>query len=398
MLLVIYVPVVLLKPLSDISPPPSSQLQLKTAASNFSWPASGQAAVSTAGSEPVVAHGQQTPVPIASVAKVITALVVLDRKPLSAGQQGPTLILTDRDVELYRTYVAGDGSVVPVQAGEQISQYQALVAVMLPSSNNLADTLAMWAYGSLPNYAAAANKYLKVHGLTSTTVGNDASGYDPSTVSTARDLVKLAKLAMAQPVLAEIAAKSTSDEVPLAGTVRNVNILLGTSGIIGLKTGNTDQAGGVFVGAARHSVNSKPVTIVTAIAGTPDLATALQTTVPLVQSAQQNFKTLVVTPAGAIVGRYQLPWGGSVPVATSKAVNVTAWGGSVINATINLYPLPPTAQKGEITGLLVVPKSAFADEVRVPLVLQDRHSEPSLWWRLTHPLGGQGLEFSTQNR
>jgi D-alanyl-D-alanine carboxypeptidase (penicillin-binding protein 5/6) len=161
----------------------STALQAHAPAGKLAWPTHGQSAVGIAGTHTLDMHGKEEPVPIASTAKLITALTVLQKKPLQAGEQGPIITMTDRDVALYNAASSQDGSSVKVQAGEQISEYQMLQTIMLPSANNMADSLAIWAFGSLKNYQQAANQYLQSHGLAITHVGSDASGLSPTTNS-----------------------------------------------------------------------------------------------------------------------------------------------------------------------------------------------------------------------
>jgi len=371
-------PLPLLKPVSI-----NANLQTKPVASNLAWPASGQAAVSIADSDIIESHGSQTPAPIASVAKVITVLTVLNAKPLASGQQGPIITLTDNDVALFRSYAAQDGSLVPVVAGEQISQYQMLQAIMLPSANNIADSLAIWAFGSLPAYAQAANAYLAKNGLTNTHVGTDASGLSPTTTSTATDLVKLGKLAMAQPVLSQVASQSTATGIPQTTIVRNYNSLLGTANIIGVKTGNSDQAGGVFLSASKITVNQKPITIITSVVGTPDLGSALRSSASLIESAQANFQTVTVIKAGTKVGTYQIPWAGKVDATVSKDLTLTNWKKRSIKATAQLNPV---AAHQNSAGTVYISKSALNKKQLVPVEIKQTVPEPSPWWRLTHPL------------
>lgn len=255
------------------------------------WPSFGQAAVGIADSATLETHGKQTSVPTASTAKLITALLVLDKKPLMLGQGGPTITMTRDDIALLNKYAALNGSEVgKVLVGEKLTEYQMLEAMMLPSANNMADSLAIWAYGSLPEYRAAANKFLANQGLSGTHVGTDASGLDPSTVSTAEDMVRIGKLVMEQPVLAQIVAKESSSDFPLIGTIRNTNTLLGQNGIVGIKTGNSDEQGGAFVGAARIVVNGQPATVVIAVLGAPSLSAALSSSLSLIQSIESNNK------------------------------------------------------------------------------------------------------------
>jgi D-alanyl-D-alanine carboxypeptidase (penicillin-binding protein 5/6) len=319
------------------------------------------------------------------VAKLITALLVLKAKPLQAGQQGPLITLTAADVAIYDHYVSEQGSVVPVAAGEAISEYQMLQAMLLPSANNMADSLAIWAYGSLPLYSQAANTYLAQVGLRQTHVGIDASGYDPSTTSTAHDLVLLGELAMRNPIISGIVSQPTATGIPLATTIKNVNSLLGTDDITGIKTGNTDQAGGVFVSASQVVVNNKPVTIVTALATAPTLALALSDSVPFIQSTHSNFQSETVTTTGAVVGRYSLPWGGSVPVVADRNLSVTAWGDSPLSVTVGLQSITNKTSMSTEIGTLSTAQLPTVTRRSVDLHLAQPIPQPSMWWRLKHP-------------
>jgi D-alanyl-D-alanine carboxypeptidase (penicillin-binding protein 5/6) len=99
----------------------------------------------------------------------------------------------------------------------------------------------------------------------------DPSGLDPSTISTAADQVRLGLAAMQVAPLAEITAESAA-LLPVAGVVRNTNALLGQDGIVGLKTGSTQAAGGCLLVAARQEVNGRGILIVAATFGQPGTA------------------------------------------------------------------------------------------------------------------------------
>lgn len=349
------------------------------------WPSAGQAAVGIAGSGISESHGKQTGVPTASTAKLITALSVLRKNPLVAGQQGPAITLGAKDVAIYKSYMARQGSVVPVRAGEKITEYQMLETILLPSANNMADSLAIWAFGSLKAYSAYANEYVSGLGLSATRIGSDASGFAPDTVSSAQDLVRLGEMAMQNPVLSRIVGQPTASGIPVAGNIRNVNFLLGTSGIVGVKTGNTDQAGGVFVGAARSPVNGKKVTIVTAVLGSHDLFSAMKSSLALIRSAQRNFRPVTVIKAGTIIGRYDLPWGGSATAMTDQSLSLSGWAGSNVPFTVRLKPVPADARAGRTVGSLTVKKSAVTDPQVIPIKLASPPTGPSIGWRLLHP-------------
>jgi D-alanyl-D-alanine carboxypeptidase (penicillin-binding protein 5/6) len=374
------------RPLAPLRPDASHiSLQVSSAATPLNWPAPGQSAVGILGSDVLETHGAQTPVPTASTAKMITALTVLQDKPLNIGNQGPGITLSASDVNIYNQYVAEDGSVVQVQAGENISEYQMLEAMLLPSANNMADSLAIWAYGSLPGYKIAAGEYLKQHDLNNTSVGNDASGYLPSTKSTAQDLVKIGELVMQNPVLAQIISQSSASNIPVVNTVKNVNLLLGMDGIVGIKTGNTKQAGGVFLAAANTTVNQKQVTIVTALMGAPTLFDAMMYTLPLVQSAEANFSNTILVRTGSIVGYYRSHNSVNLPVMASQNLSINTWNGNQLTATAGLVVISSKAKAGELVGKLNVDDPITASKASIPLKLGSSSENPSIWQRLLHP-------------
>src|SRR5262249_12490016 len=107
------------------------------------WPADGQAAVQM-GQPQVEAGPNQHPAAIASVAKVMTAYLVLRDHPLGPGQDGPTITLTEADVADTDQRRRQQESLVPVAAGERLTERQALQALLLPSANNIAAVLARW--------------------------------------------------------------------------------------------------------------------------------------------------------------------------------------------------------------------------------------------------------------
>lgn len=266
---------------------------------NLPWPDYGEAAIGAEGYN-VVAHNDQAPMPTASVAKVMTALAVLKKMPLNTGEQGPTITLTQQDEDIYNYYSTHDGSLVAVSVGENISEYQALEAMLLPSGNNMADTLADWAFGSVDAYSSYANSLAASYGLTDSDF-TSASGYPPSTVSTAQDLVKLGEVALQNPVIAQIVAEQSAD-IPVAGSISNTNTLLGTDGIDGIKTGNSDQDEGAFMGSRTVTLpDGRTIQLVSVVMDAPSLDEALSDSVSLLDTAAQNLgdKTYSVPTAPA---------------------------------------------------------------------------------------------------
>jgi D-alanyl-D-alanine carboxypeptidase (penicillin-binding protein 5/6) len=230
------------------------------------WPAYGQAAVQIAQSR-VQAGPNQHAAPIASVAKVMTAYLVLRDHPLRAGQDGPTITLTDADVADTDRRHGQQESVVPIAAGEQLTELQALQALLLPSANNIAAVLARWDAGSADRFVARMNATARSLGMTHTRY-TDPSGYDDATVSTAADQVRIVDRAMRLPVFASIVA-TPSATLPVAGTVHNTNTLLGHDGFVGVKTGSDAAAGGCFAFRAIRWIDGKRTTITGVVLGQP---------------------------------------------------------------------------------------------------------------------------------
>src|SRR4051812_42689953 len=230
------------------------------------WPATGQGAYQV-GDQSIAASPRQRPAPIASLAKVMTALVVLEHDPLAEGRSGPTFAVTRHDVVDTERRRLNDESVVPVQTGERLTERQALLGLLLPSANNLAVLLAREVAGSVPAFVAEMNDTARRLGMSNTTY-TDPSGLDPATVSTAVDQLSLARAATANQTLAALVSTPTA-QLPVAGTVHNTDQLLGTGGFVGVKTGSDDAAGGCFMFLAYRSIDGFNTPILGVVLGQP---------------------------------------------------------------------------------------------------------------------------------
>jgi D-alanyl-D-alanine carboxypeptidase (penicillin-binding protein 5/6) len=236
-----------------------------TSLETIPWPEAAEAAVTVSGGARITTHGASGPVPIASLAKVMTAYVILTDHPLSGSSQGPVITVTDDDAALYAADAAAGGSVVEVKAGEQLTERQALEAMLLHSANNLAVLLADWDARNVPGFLGRMNASAARLGLASTHYA-DPAGVDQDTVSTAADQVRLAVAALGLSVFASIVVLPSA-VVPVAGSVVNYDTMLGVDGIVGVKTGYTDAAGGTMLVAARTTAHGSKVLIVAAILG-----------------------------------------------------------------------------------------------------------------------------------
>ncbi|MFB7341652.1 D-alanyl-D-alanine carboxypeptidase family protein [Streptomyces hydrogenans] len=203
------------------------------------WPEEGQSAVELVGTGSPATRGEQRPVPIASLTKVMTAHVILKEHPLRPGEPGPRI-----EVDPQAAHEAGVGgeSTVPLQAGRTYSQRQLLELTLIPSGNNAARLLARWDSDSQEAFVRKMERTADELGMDRSTY-TGASGIEPTTTSTAADQVKLAREAMKDPVFREIVA-SRSVTVPGVGPITNTNSLLDTPGVVGIKTGSSTPAGG----------------------------------------------------------------------------------------------------------------------------------------------------------
>src|SRR2546429_824747 len=195
------------------------------------WPSNAQAAIGGADGGPAVSTLNPIPQPIASVAKVMTALEVLAEKPLRKGESGPGITIGADDVGEYQQAKAAGQSVVTVQAGEQLTELQALQALLIPSGNNIASLLARWAAGSVDAMVQRMNDRARTMGLARTRC-DDTSGFSPKTGSVPADLVRPGQQAMRGPAVAGIVSQPEAT-LPAAGTTPNANNAPGQDGHAG---------------------------------------------------------------------------------------------------------------------------------------------------------------------
>jgi D-alanyl-D-alanine carboxypeptidase (penicillin-binding protein 5/6) len=208
------------------------------------WPLRGQGAYVLGNGRPAVSPHQH-PVPIASVAKVMTAYLVLKHYPLRAGDSGRRFVVGQGDVVDTATRRREGQSVVDVRAGERLTERDALMAILLPSANNVAVLVARQVSGSVASFVAEMNRTARALGMSHTTY-TDPSGRDDGTVSTALDQLRLAQVVAKDETLAAMMATRTY-WLPVAGEVTNTNALLGHDGFVGMKTGSDEAAGGCLM-------------------------------------------------------------------------------------------------------------------------------------------------------
>lgn len=376
-----YLPLTLLAPLQAAEPQLAPLELIQPVPPVIDFPPYGAAGFGAVGYDGVLASsGSADALPIASIAKVVTALVVLEAHPLNPGEQGPTTTLSDQDVQHYSDMLALDGIVAPVYSGQTITQRAMLELALMASANNYAQSLAAWAFGSEAAYVDAAREWLQRHGMTGTTIV-DATGIRPENTSTVADLIELGKLAVAHPVVAEIVA-TPAVELPDVGLVKNRNGLLGVDGIDGIKTGTLDASWACLLFAQDIAVADEVVTVVGVVLGGPDHDTINVAIRGMLAQADSGFQQVPLADPSHTIATVQTPWGDSARIVPAESASVVVWAGAPITVEPVLEPVH-LGSRGEDVGQLTF--TAGPKIVTVPLELDSDIEDPGPWWRLTNP-------------
>ncbi|MEY9487983.1 D-alanyl-D-alanine carboxypeptidase (penicillin-binding protein 5/6) [Streptomyces calvus] len=348
------------------------------------WPDAGQAALDVDGIGTFGSSGEQKPVPIASVAKVMTAYLILRDHPLKSGAEGPMIGI---DALAEKQSDAGQESTVTVTEGDEISQREAIEAILIASANNVARLLARWDAGSEKAFVEKMNEAAKDLGMTNTTY-TDPSGLNDTTVSTAVDQVKLARAAMKQPAFREVAAMMSYDDYKGVNHP-NWNQLVGSNGVVGIKTGTTTSALGNLVFAAKKEIGGETRTVVGAVvrqpAGGTDntiLSAALTAGDALIRAAQGALESATILEKGTVVGYVDDGLGGRTPVVVTEDVKAVGWAGLSVKLTFAGADLPHSAKAGTEVGTLTV-GDGTSGAVKVPVALKDDLVEPGFTDKLT---------------
>lgn len=380
-LIIGYIAVAMFLPMPKIDASPVTITPVPIIAQAVSYPQYGESAIGAVGYGVIGTNGEQKSVPIASIAKTILALAVLKEKPLQVGEQGPSLIMTQTDIDLYKSNLAQNGSVVPIALDEQLSEYQLLQALLIPSGDNIADTLVNWVFGSMENYLKYANQYLTDLELKETHVA-DASGLSPQSVSSAQNLVKLGEIILKEPVLAEIVGQAKVN-LPVLGDANNYNTLLGQNGVIGIKTGNTDEAGGCLLSAYKSIIDGQEMTFVLAILGASDRAKVLNDTKSFIKTNNNAFKFVTFVSSGQVVGSYNTPWGKKINAVAQKDTKILVAGKEQISIKADLRQAIKSLNTGTEMGTITVTTSS--NTYSSPVILETKLSVPPFFWKLFHP-------------
>jgi serine-type D-Ala-D-Ala carboxypeptidase (penicillin-binding protein 5/6) len=325
------------------------------------------------------------PVQLASLTKLVTALVVLDQAPLEPGEQGPSYDFEFADQSEYWSYIQGNQSALNVPDGGSLTQYEMLQGILIASASNYADRLATEVFGSVEQYTDAANAWLAEHDLSAITV-TDASGFDRDNLATPASILALTKQAMANPVIAEIVA-TPSAELPGAGEFDNTNALLGTDGVIGVKTGSYGEYYNL-IAARTATVGDRDVTLYASVTGQPTDELRVEEAADLLDQVAADAATPSTLEAGTIVANVTTVWGASGSIVTADDASLPLWNAAAAQTDV-ATDVTDERDAGDGAGTLTL--TGPTGSVEVDLVFESAVPGPDMWWRLTHPLELLGL-------
>lgn len=331
---------------------------------SFSWPSRGEAAVGLQGAGVMASSPTQASVPIASMTKMMTALLVLRDHPLALGEQGPVLTMTQRDAAAWVRDSGNGDSTVAVRAGERLSEYQLLEAMMLPSADNVADILAAWDAGSVHAFVTEMNSYASTLGL-ARTVYADPSGVSAASTSTPAEQIIVASRLMKNPVAREIVAMKSAS-FPVEGTIPNFNPALGTEGIIGVKSGFTHAALGCLAVAARVRVDGRDAMVVAVSTGSIyGLYGAARVDEQLVSEAKTNLVSVSPVAANTSISSSYMP-------SASRAIHLesaasppsfVAWRGAYLTSEVKVDPSATARSPGSVGRIVFATPTATLGSV-----------------------------------
>jgi D-alanyl-D-alanine carboxypeptidase (penicillin-binding protein 5/6) len=365
---------------SVVSTLPSS-VAVASPAVHLPWPAIGEAAVAVPSLGIDQASGPEQPVPVASLTKMMTAYVIFRDHPLGTKSNGPNVTITQDDLDDFNGDTVSDQANAQVSLGEVLTERQLLGGMLVHSANDYADALARWDAGSVAAFVVKMNQTAAQLGMDHTHYA-DASGFSQSSQSTAADLLKVAAPDMNNPVFASMVQMS-SITLPEAGTISTYTPLLGIQGVLGVKSGFTNVAGGCDVLAVIRKVHGLPVLILTAVTGQTGpnvLVLAGLLALNLANNVSTSIGLASVVTPGAVVAHVSAA-GHRVAAVAQSAGSVLSWPG--VRATQILestHPVTAGTRRGTRIGSVVV--ELGSQRLVIPVRLQGDLPKETLLQRL----------------
>jgi D-alanyl-D-alanine carboxypeptidase (penicillin-binding protein 5/6) len=324
-------------------------------------------------------HNAHTPVPTASMAKMMTSLIIMEE--IEAGR----LSLEDSVTISARASEMG-GSQIFARQGQTFSVQTLLAAVMVQSANDAATALAEKVAGSNEGFAELMNRRGQELGLEGSTF------YDPHGLPsdegredrmTARDLAVVGNELLRHPLMQEYAAAASLpfENATFTSGMANPNYLLRSyEGAYGIKTGYTESAGFSVTAAARRR-DADVIAVVAGAVASRGPKSSFALAGRLMDEVFLSWSPVVVAREGELAGEVSVRRGSKVGAVAARDVTALVPRGEDDTVRWMLEPnevVAPVA-KGDPVGSIVVLQRE-AEVLRVPaLAAADVQRRP--WWR-----------------
>jgi D-alanyl-D-alanine carboxypeptidase (penicillin-binding protein 5/6) len=324
--------------------------------------------VATPSGETLYARNARERLPMASITKLMTALVALDRSRPS------------RVVSVHPAAVGIGGSSIFLRAGERLTIRDLLAAALIQSANDAAVALAAaTTNGDISAFVARMNRKARVLGLENTHFVNPEGLDAPDHYSSARDLLALAQEAMSRRVVRKLVARR-GKLIP-GRSLFTWNDLLGTfPGVFGVKTGHTNGAGWCQVATARRDGS----VIYAVILGSPTRSGRNADLAELLVYGLDHFARQSLVSAGGSYATASIPFEDrSVSlVAAESASAVVRLDQPLRRQVVAPAAVDAPVERGDRLGVIRVTQAGKL-VVEVPLVAARDVAEPSFGRRLS---------------
>ncbi len=320
--------------------------------------------------------------PIASISKLVTVLVGLEQQPLEAGADGPVHVWSVEDQALTDAYLAHDGVAFPIPVGTEVTTRQMLTLALVPSANDFAAAYAYSIFGDNEAFVAAVDDWKARNGVDSLVLA-EPTGMDERNAATASDVLRIARLALQQPAIAEI-TRLPQAELPWGiGVVESTNPLFGVlPDVLGVKTGRTSVAGYNLAAAQASSASGRDVVKLSVVLGRASEEDRVASSVAALTALDAAPQTVDLVAEGEEIGTAVTVDGLRVPLVTTGGASAVLLPGESATRIAELDPLGEGGS-GQAAGTVRVETPVGVEEI--PVVTTAAIVEPDLWWRLTHP-------------
>ncbi|MGO1539227.1 MAG: D-alanyl-D-alanine carboxypeptidase family protein [Leucobacter sp.] len=336
-------------------------------------------AIGWVGSDEIWSNSDEA-VPIASLTKLITALVCLEEAPAADGGASPVYTVGPDHTAIYNHVLSRNGIALPAPDGIELTTKQVLELVLIPSANNYAIAYGNWVFGDEQKFVAAVKDWTERHGLDSVNI-TEASGLSPENVANPADLIRVMQLALEDPLIAEVVAEPWVD-IPEIGQFENSNPLLGEAGVVGLKTGTLDLAGYNLSVAREETEGDRVLVALTVVLDRDDGIERANDARTALDGADDTTTTVEILAEGAPTGSVVTWTGREVGLVAEKGITETLIPGEHVDLTVQLGEVNESA-KGTTVGAVRAEGPGGLEQS--PVFTDGGIEEPDLWWRLTHP-------------